>query len=80
MCVDLNKLIVKNHYPIPRVEDLLDKLKGSCVFSKIDLKSKYHQICMEPNDIFKTTFQTLYGHYRYLVMPLSLTNAPSIGH
>jgi len=74
----LNKLTVKNKYPLPRIDYLLDQLNGAVVFSKIDLRSGYQQILVKLEDVQKMAFRSRYGHYEYVVMPFGVRNAPAV--
>ena len=81
LCIDfkqLNKVTIKNKYHFPRIDDLFDQLKNTKIFSKIDLRSGYHQVRIKYEGINKTSFRTRYGHYEFRVVPFGLSNAPFV--
>ena len=80
LCIDyrqLKKMTINNKYPLPRINDMFDQVGGAKIFSKLDLRSSYHQVWIKDEDINKTTFQTRYGHYKFVVIPFGLTNTPT---
>jgi len=80
LCIEyrmLNKVTIKNRYPLPKIDDLFDQLKDVAIFSKIDLRSGYHQLRIKESDTYKTTFKTRYEHYEFVVLSFELTNAPA---
>ena len=81
LCIDynhLNKMTIKNRYTLPRIDDLFNQLREATIFSKIDLRSSYHQVRIKDKDIFKMAFWTKYGHYEFIVIPFQLTNSPVV--
>ena len=81
LCVNyrhMNKVTIKNNYPLPTIDDLMDQLVGACVFRKIDLRSGYHQVRVKPDDISKKPFRTRYGHYEYNVILFGVSNSPGV--